>query len=196
VRGKWVLEQLLGADVPVPPPDVPLLPENTENVKLTTVRERLEDHRKMAQCASCHRVMDPIGFALENFDAVGAWRSQDSGYPVDASGELTDGTRIDSPVTLRKALLARSDAFMTSFTKKLVTYALGRGVEATDMPTIRAINREAAGRGNRFSAVVLAIVNSPPFQMRRAEATPSTNVAAARPRIPRTLAPAGRPHGK
>lgn len=185
VRGKWVLEQLLGAEVPVPPPNVPLLPENTENVKLQTVRERLESHRKMAQCASCHRVMDPIGFALENFDAVGAWRDQDSGYPVDASGQLTDGTRIDSPASLRQALLKRSDAFMTGFTRRLLTYALGRGLDAADMPTVRAINRDVAAQGNRFGAVVLAIVNSVPFQMRRAEAGATSNQAAvAHPRLP------------
>ena len=179
VRGKWVLEQLLGADVPVPPPNIPLLPENTENVKLQTVRDRLETHRKMPQCASCHKVLDPIGFALENYDAVGAWRNQDSGYPVDASGELTDGTRIDSPAALRAALLKRSDAFMTSFTKKLMTYALGRGVEAADMPTVRAIARDAAEKNNRFSSVVMALVNSAPFQMRRAEVDNTTNQAAA-----------------
>jgi mono/diheme cytochrome c family protein len=178
VRGKWVLEQLLGAEVPVPPPNVPLLPENTENVKLQSVRERLEEHRKMPQCASCHKVMDPIGFALENFDAVGAWRSHDSGYPVDATGALADGTAIDSPASLRQALLKRSDAFMASFTRKLLTYGLGRGLDATDMPTVRAINREAASASYRFGNVVVAMVKSPPFQMRRAEVEGTSNQVA------------------
>lgn len=183
VRGKWVLEQLLGAEVPVPPPNIPLLPENTENVKLQTVRERLEGHRKMPQCASCHKVMDPIGFALENFDAVGAWRSHDSGYLVDATGELADGSKVDSPASLRQAVLNRSDAFLANFTKKLLTYALGRGLEPYDMPVVRAINRDAAGNDNRFESLVLAIVGSTPFQMRRAEVeTTSNQVAATRSR--------------
>ncbi len=162
----------------MPPPNVPLLPENTENVKLQSVRERLEEHRKMPQCASCHKVMDPIGFALENFDAVGAWRSHDSGYPVDATGALADGTAIDSPASLRQALLKRSDAFMASFTRKLLTYGLGRGLDATDMPTVRAINREAASASYRFGNVVVAMVKSPPFQMRRAEVEGTSNQVA------------------
>ena len=178
VRGKWVLEQLLGATVPVPPADVPALSENLENVELQTVRERLEEHRKNPLCAACHKIMDPIGFSLENFDAVGAWRVNDSGLPVDASGELADGTKVGSPVTLRQAILARSEAFMGSFTRKLLTYALGRGLEPYDMPVVRAINRDAAKSGSRFVPIVLAIAKSTPFQMRRAQ--PSvTSVEAA-----------------
>jgi hypothetical protein len=175
----------------VPPPNVPLLPENAENVKLQTVRERLESHRKMAQCASCHKVMDPIGFALENYDAVGAWRSHDSGYPVDATGELADGNQVDSPASLRQALMKRSDAFMTSFTRKLLTYALGRGLDAHDMPTVRAINRAAANQNHRFTALVLAMVKSAPFQMRRAEAESDSNQAVAH----HATGPTGGAHG-
>jgi hypothetical protein len=127
--------------------------------------------------------MDPIGFALENFDAVGAWRSHDSGYLVDATGELADGTKVDSPASLRQAVLNRSDAFLANFTKKLLTYALGRGLEPYDMPVVRAINRDAAGHDNRFESLVLAIVGSTPFQMRRAEVeTTSNQVAATRSR--------------
>ena len=193
VRGKWVLEQLLGAEVPVPPPNVPLLAENIENVKLRSVRERLEEHRKNPSCASCHRAMDPIGFALENFDAVGSWRTHDSGFPVDASGELLDGTKVGSPIALRQAILLRSDAFMASFTRKLLTYALGRAVEPSDMPVVRAINRDAAKSESRFVSVVLGVIKSPPFQMRRAQSTAtSTEVPVAShdtARRPRELPP-------
>jgi Protein of unknown function (DUF1592)/Protein of unknown function (DUF1588)/Protein of unknown function (DUF1585)/Protein of unknown function (DUF1587)/Protein of unknown function (DUF1595) len=169
VRGKWVLDTLLGAPPPKPPADVPPLKENVAGAKPMPVRVRLEEHRRNPACAGCHTMMDPIGFALENFDALGAWRRNDSGFPVDPSGQLVDGTKIDGPVSLRKALVARSDAFIRTFTEKLLTYALGRGVEYYDMPAVRAIDREAARNGNRFSAVILGIVKSAPFQQRRAE---------------------------
>ena len=178
VRGKWVLEQLLGATVPVPPANVPELSENLENVELRTVRERMEEHRTNPQCAACHKIMDPIGFSLENFDAVGAWRVNDSGFPVDASGVLADGTQVDSPAALRQAILARSEAFMGSFTRKLLTYALGRGLEPYDMPVVRAINRDAAKSESRFVPIVLAIAKSTPFQMRRAQPLETSTEAA------------------
>jgi Protein of unknown function (DUF1592)/Protein of unknown function (DUF1588)/Protein of unknown function (DUF1585)/Protein of unknown function (DUF1587)/Protein of unknown function (DUF1595) len=170
VRGKWVMDTLLGAPPPKPPADVPPLKENTAGLKPLPVRARLEEHRSNPACAGCHTMMDPIGFALENFDALGAWRWNDSGFPVDASGHLVDGTKVNGPASLRQALTAHSDAFLRTFTEKLLTYALGRGIEYYDMPTVRAIDREAAQNGNRFSSFILGIVNSTPFQKRRAEA--------------------------
>ena len=173
VRGKYVLEQILGVAAPVPPPNVPLLEENDvhggQSSKLQSVRDRMERHRAVEPCASCHKIIDPIGLALENFDAVGAWRDWDSGFPVVASGELVDGTKVDSPASLRKALLNYSDAFLTNFTKQLLTYALGRGVQYYDMPVVRSIVREAGRNDNRFGSIVMGIVTSTPFQMRRAE---------------------------
>jgi uncharacterized protein DUF1592/uncharacterized protein DUF1588/uncharacterized protein DUF1587/uncharacterized protein DUF1585/uncharacterized protein DUF1595 len=175
-RGKWVMEQVLGVSPPPPPPNVPALAENNvlggETIKLRSVRERLQQHRSVEPCASCHKMMDPIGFALENFDAVGSWRTRDSGFPVDPSGQLVDGTKVDSPATLRAALLQRSDAYVTNFTAKLLTYALGRGLSAADMPTVRAIIHDA-GEGHRLDSIVLNIVQSRPFQMRQAEAQPA-----------------------
>jgi hypothetical protein len=170
VRGKWVMDTLLGAPPPKPPADVPPLKENAAGSKPLPVRARLEEHRSNPACAGCHTMMDPIGFALENFDALGAWRWNDSGFPVDASGRLVDGTKVNGPASLRQALAAHSDAFLRTFTEKLLTYALGRGIEYYDMPTVRAIDREAARNNNRFSSFILGIVNSKPFQMRRAEA--------------------------
>jgi hypothetical protein len=165
VRGKWLLENLLGAPPPPPPADVPALPENDEHGgQPTSVRARLEDHRRNPVCASCHARMDPLGFALENFDATGRWRSEDAGAPIDASGVLPDGTTFDGPTEFRAALLTRRDEFVGAFVEKLLTYALGRGVEAYDMPAVRAIVRQAAP-AHRWSAIVLGIVTSTPFQM-------------------------------
>jgi len=169
VRGKWIMDNLLGAPPPNPPADVPPLKENGEGAKPLPVRARLEQHRTNPACAACHKMMDPIGLALESFDAVGAWRIHDSGFPIDSSGQLVDGTKVSSPVSLRQALESHSDAFLQTFTERLLTYALGRGVEYYDMPAVRAICREAAGEGNRFSGFILGIVKSTPFQMRRAE---------------------------
>jgi hypothetical protein len=168
-RGKWVLEQILGVKAPVPPPNIPALKENTEGTRPLSVRERLESHRVNEPCASCHKIMDPLGFALEGFDAIGARRLRDGAFPVDASGQLYDGTKVDGPVSLRNALMARGDVFIRNFTQNLLTYALGRGVEYYDMPAVRAIARDAAANENRFSSLVLGIVKSTPFQMRRAE---------------------------
>jgi hypothetical protein len=182
VRGKWVMEQILGVTAPPPPPDVPPLTENKENAKPKSVRERLEMHRTHEPCASCHKLMDPIGFSLENFDAVGAWRSNDLGSKIEASGRLYDGTQMNGPVSLRNALVAHSDLFVGNFTAKLLTYALGRGVEYYDMPSVRSIEREAAASNYRFSAMVLGIVKSSPFQMSKAEETnPANNSIAAVP---------------
>lgn len=173
LRGKWVLEQLLGSAPPVPPPNVPLLEENNvvggEAVKLRSVRERLEKHRTVEPCASCHKIMDPIGLALENFDAIGSWRDRDSGFAVDASGQLVDGTRVDSPASLRRALVKYSDAFVRNAITKLLTYALGRAITPADMPVVRSIEREAGRQDYRFSAIALGIAKSLPFQMRRVE---------------------------
>lgn len=169
VRGKWVMDTLLGAPPPKPPADVPPLKENAAGSKPLPVRARLEEHRSNPACAACHTMMDPIGFALENFDALGAWRRSDSGFTVDATGQLVDGTKVDGPASLRQALAGHSDAFIRTFTQKLLTYALGRGIEYYDMPVVRAIDREAARHDNRFSSFILGIVRSTPFQMRRAE---------------------------
>ncbi len=168
VRGKWILENILGMPVPPPPPDVPPLKENQEGQRLRTMREQMAEHRINAVCASCHKIMDPIGLALENFDAIGAWRSQDAGVPIDATGELADGTKVDGVVTLRKALLSRPEVFVGTMTEKLLTYALGRGLDYHDMPAVRAILRDAAAKNYRFSALVLGVVHSTPFQMRMA----------------------------
>ena len=131
------------------------------------MRERMEEHRQNPACASCHRMMDPIGFTLENFDAVGRWRTRDAGKPLDVTGQLTDGTRIDGAAGLRQALERYSPQFMRTFTEKLLTYALGRGIEYQDMPVVRGIVRDAARSDYRFSSVVLGIVTSAPFQMNR-----------------------------
>ena len=182
LRGKWVLDNLLGAPPPRPPAVVPPLKENAEGTKPLSVRERLEAHRANATCAACHRMMDPIGFSLENFDAVGAWRIHDAGFPIDPAGQMVDGTKLDGPVALRRALVGHSDALIRTFTGKLLTYALGRGIEYYDMPVVRGIDREAAGRDNRFSAFVLGIVKSVPFQMRRADESeaPGAGLVASR----------------
>jgi hypothetical protein len=168
VRGKWVLENLLGSPPPPPPPVVPSLKENEPGEKPLSVRERLEAHRANPACASCHKIMDPLGFVLENFDAVGRWRTlSEGGTSIDATGVLADGTKVDGPASLRQALLRHSDAFAENVTSKLLTYALGRGVEYYDEPAIRKITREAAQSNSSLSAIVLGIVRSTPFQMRR-----------------------------
>lgn len=165
-RGKWVLENILGSPPPLPPPNVPALPEDSSSAKVVSVRERMEAHRKNPVCASCHKIMDPIGFSLENFDLTGKWRTTDGGVPVDASSEMVDGTKLSGPASLRQALLSRSDVFVSTLTEKLMTYALGRGLKYYDMPAVRAIAREAGRNDNRFSSIVLGIVKSTPFQMK------------------------------
>jgi hypothetical protein len=165
LRGKWILENLLGTAPPPPPADVPPFPENSGE-QPATVRERLELHRANAACASCHKLMDPVGLALENFDAVGKWRDREGGVPINASGQLFDGTKVDGPTALRKALLSRPENFVHTFTEKLMTYALGRGLTYRDMPTLRRIVHRSALHDYRFSSIVLGIVASSPFQMR------------------------------
>jgi hypothetical protein len=170
-RGKWVLDNLLGTPPPPPPPNVPDLPANNAKEQPKTIRERMEQHRKNPVCASCHTTMDPLGFALENFDAIGTWRTTADGHPVDNSGALPDGTRLDGPEGLRKLVQSRQALFLDAFTERLMTYALGRGVEYYDMPTVRTIVREGAADNYRWSSVILGITTSTPFQMsvRRAE---------------------------
>ena len=167
VRGKWVLDNLLGMPPPQPPPGVETnLEKDAAQVKVTSLRQRLEMHRANAVCASCHKLMDPIGLTLENFDHVGKWRTADGKTPIDATAQLVDGTKLDGPLSLRRALLERSDVFATVATEKLLTYASGRAVQYQDMPAVRAIIREAARDKYRFSSLVLGIVKSTPFQMR------------------------------
>jgi mono/diheme cytochrome c family protein len=174
VRGKWILDNLIGTPPPPPPPVVPPFPEETPGAP-KTVRARMELHRASPACAGCHKVMDPIGLALENYDAVGVWRTQDAGQPIDASGELADGSKINGVVELRESLLKRPELLVSTMTEKLLTYALGRSVEADDMPAVRTIVRGAAADNYRFSSLVRGIVNSVPFQMRRAETDPGTH---------------------
>ena len=167
-RGIWVLENILGTTPPDPPPDVPELEASANDGRELTMREAMERHRANPTCAACHRLMDPLGLALENFDAVGRWRETDaSGEPLDVSGELPDGTRFTGVAELKQALLANPEPFLRTLTEKLLTYALGRGLEYADAPAVRRIVRYAASREHRFSALVLGIVKSVPFQQRR-----------------------------
>jgi hypothetical protein len=169
LRGKWIMEVLLGTPPPPPPPNVPDL-EETKGVKgarLLTVRERMEEHRKNPACTSCHKVIDPLGLALENYDPTGAWRIKDNEMPIDANGDLYDGTKMNGPADLRAALMKHKDVILLSFTENLMTYAIGRRVEYQDMPTIRTIVRDAARNDNRMSAFILGVVNSAQFRMNR-----------------------------
>jgi hypothetical protein len=168
VRGKWILENLLGTPPPPPPANVPPLGETDGSGTPLSMRERLAAHRSNPTCASCHTIMDPLGFALENFDAVGAWRTlDDSGAPIDASGVLPDGTPFASLEAFRESLLS-SDLFVQTLTEKLLIYALGRGVEPYDLAAVRRIVRGAADDDYRFSSFILGVVESTPFTMRRA----------------------------
>jgi hypothetical protein len=169
LRGKWVLENLLGTSPPPPPPDVPELKPNGAPGQVLSMRDRMVQHRENPACASCHAIMDPLGLALENLNGIGQARTlSESSEPIDASGMLPDGTRFAGPAGLRQALLTRSDQVMTTLTEKLLIYALGRGVEYYDQPTVRSIVRQAAATEYRFSSLILGIVESAPFQMRRA----------------------------
>jgi mono/diheme cytochrome c family protein len=175
-RGKWVMEVLLGSPPPPPPPNVPSLDETrpTGEGKFLSVRERMEEHRKNPACNSCHRVIDPLGLALENFDVTGAWRIKDNEVPIDSAGELYDGSRMEGPNGLRNALVKNKDIFLQTFTENLMTYALGRRVEFYDMPTIRQIVREAAKNDYRMSSFFLSVIKSPAFQMSAADAAETT----------------------
>ena len=170
LRAKWLLENVLGTPPAPPPPDIPPLPAGGPAGEPRTVRERLAQHRASPACANCHAPMDPLGFALENFDAIGGWRERDAGVPIDAAAVLADGvTAFDGPAGLRRVLLDRSEQFVETVAEKLFVYALGRGVEPHDRPVIRGIVRAAAADDHRWSSLVLGIVESAPFRMRRSE---------------------------
>jgi hypothetical protein len=183
LRGKWVLEVLFGTPPPPPPPNVPALDDSvksTQGGRQLSTRERMEEHRKNPTCNSCHRVIDPLGLALENFDVTGAWRIKDNEVPVDSVGDLYDGTKMTGPAGLRQALLNHSDMVLRSFTENLMTYALGRRVEYTDMPAVRGIIREAAAHDNRMSAYILGVVNSAAFRMVKPDTAAHTTDASSR----------------
>ncbi|MBI4475183.1 MAG: DUF1592 domain-containing protein [Acidobacteria bacterium] len=165
-RGKWVLEVLIGSAAPLPPPVVPPLKETVNNEKVLSVRERMEEHRRSPACSGCHKIMDPIGLTLENFDAIGRWRANDGPAPVDPSSEMYDGTKLDGPASLRNAVLKHSNAFIDNFAENLLAYGLGRMLDYRDMPAVRSIARQAKKNENRVSAFVLGVVKSAPFQMR------------------------------
>jgi hypothetical protein len=164
IRGKYVLQNILGTPPEPPPGDIPPLEESAAGGGLS-VREQLERHRANPTCAACHRIFEPVGIALENFDAVGTWRTREDGIPIDASGQLVDGTKVSGVVDLRNSLVRYSDQFTRVVAEKLLTYALGRGVEEEDMPLVRSIVRQSAGSKYRFSSLALGIVKSPVFQM-------------------------------
>jgi hypothetical protein len=169
LRGKWVLENILGAPPPPPPPDVPSLKDRGEDGKILSVRQQMEQHRASPVCSSCHSRMDPLGFALDNYDGIGRWRTTSgaTNTPIDSSGVLPDGTKFQGPAELKKILLGRREQFVTTFTERLLTYALGRGVEYYDQPAVRKIVRGAAPNDYRWSSLISGIVQSTPFQMRR-----------------------------
>ncbi len=169
-RGKWILENILGSPPPLPPPNVPPLKESVVGVKPTSVRDRMEEHRNNPACAACHKIMDPIGLALENFDGTGQWRTTDSGFSIDPSSQLVDGTILDGPSSLRKALLSRPEAVVGTMTQKLLMYGIGRETKYNDMPVVRGIMRGAQPNRYKFSDLVLGVVRSAPFQMRIKEA--------------------------
>jgi Protein of unknown function (DUF1588)/Protein of unknown function (DUF1585) len=166
LRGKWILETILNAPPPPPPPDVPNLDEAAVGSS-ASLRQQLEQHRQNATCAACHARMDPLGFGLENFDAIGGWRTQDGKFPIDPSGTLPDGRSFKGPDELKTILKADRGAFAESISEKLLTYALGRGLERYDKPTVKQIAKGLAADDYRFSSLALEIVNSLPFQMRK-----------------------------
>jgi hypothetical protein len=184
LRGKWVMEVLLGTPPPPPPPNVPVLEvtAGTKDGRLLTTRERMEQHRSNLVCRSCHQFVDPIGLALDNFDVTGQWRIKENEVPLDTRGQLYDGTSITSPAELLQALLKRPDPLIRTFTANLLAYGLGRRLEPYDMPTVRAIARDAAANGNRLSAFVLGVVNSAPFQRSRAG---TTNIGGTQDGVPK-----------
>jgi hypothetical protein len=168
LRGKWILENILGTPPPPPPPNVPPLQDNGVTGKMLSMRERMAQHRVNPACSGCHQLMDPAGLSMENFDAIGRWRTRtEAGTAVDASGGLPGGSTFEGAAGLRGALLSRPELFVSTVTEKLLTYALGRGLEYYDAPAVRAITRDARSNDYRFSSLVLGIVKSSPFHMRR-----------------------------
>ena len=186
-RGAWILENITGTPPHAPPPGVEALKENMDGAKAQTVRERMEAHRSNPSCNQCHGILDPLGFAFENFDAIGGWRNKDheTATPIDAGGELR-GVQLSGPADVRKLLMQKPQQFALTFTEKLFEYSLGRGLEYTDMPTVRAIVRDASQDDYRFVSIVLGIVNSPSFQMQMVpegsgSGTPPIKQAALQP---------------
>jgi hypothetical protein len=177
LRGKWILENLLDAPQPAPPADVPPL-DASKTGESGTLRQQMEEHRKNPTCASCHSRMDPLGFGLENFNAIGAWRTEEGKFPVDASGSLPDGRSFQTPAELKTILKADRDVFVRGLTEKLLMYALGRGLERYDRPVVTEIAAKLPSADYKFSYLVLEIVNSLPFQMRRATDNPTGHPAS------------------
>jgi hypothetical protein len=165
-RGKWILTNLLGVPPQPPPPNVPTLPEAGADGKVLSLRERMEKHRANPVCAGCHRAMDPIGFAMENFDGVGRWRAKEDQQAIDATGTLFTGARIDGINGLRREIAARPDVFVGVLSERMLTYALGRGLEHYDMPAVRKIVQDARSSNYRFSSIILGVARSVPFQMK------------------------------
>jgi hypothetical protein len=183
IRGKFIMAELLNNPPPAPPDDVPALEESAPEGRPSTVREQLERHRADPACAVCHAVIDPPGFALENFDAVGQWRDTPrEGLPIDSGGILADGTAVDGPVALRGALTARPETFASTVTQKMMIYALGRGLEPADMPVVRRILRNVADDEYSLESIILGIVDSFPFQMRSNFLEPGETVTVAQTR--------------
>jgi len=182
LRGKWVMEVLMNTPPPPPPPDVPILDEtgDSKDGRMLTTRERMEIHRKNPQCASCHKFMDPIGLALDNFDVTGQWRVRENGQPLDTRGTFYDGTEIATPAELLNALMKRPTPLVRTFTENLLAYAIGRRVEYYDMPMVRAIVKQAETNNLKMSAFILGVIKSDAFQMKRAEAMTTDNVAEKR----------------
>jgi hypothetical protein len=181
-RGKWIMQVLFGTPPPPPPPNVPALEETRGAVgsRVLSVRQRMEEHRANPACTSCHRVIDPLGLALENYDVTGKWRIRDNGVPVDAAGVLYDGTKMDGPAGLRQGILKHSDMLLRSFTESLMTYGLGRRVEYYDMPTVRGIVRDAGNNGDRMSSFILGVINSPAFRLTQAQNVTTTTAGNQR----------------
>ena len=169
IRGKWILTNIVGLPPPAPPPNVPPLKDNAAAGKVLTMRERMAAHRANQPCAGCHRLMDPVGFSLENYDAIGRWRTTEEDALIDASGSLPDGSQFVGVLGLRAALLSRPELFVTTLTEKLLTYGLGRGLEFYDAAAVRKIVRDARDNDYRFGSLISGIVNSTPFQMRRSQ---------------------------
>jgi hypothetical protein len=170
-RGKWILTNLLGVPPQPPPPNIPPLPDNGADGKVLSLRERMERHRSNPVCAGCHRVMDPIGFSMENFDGIGRWRAKEDGLVIDASGTLFTGARLDGVNALRQEMTRRPEVFVGVLTERMLTYGVGRGLEYYDMPAVRKIVHDAQSTNYRFSSIVLGVVQSVPFQMKETAVT-------------------------